>query len=189
MRWGDYMRINDFDLLEFLPQYLQRDKTAQGISYAVTKVFKEIVISNIYKCSIYGRIGQLDESTLDELAWQFNIPEYISTLDLVTKRTLVKNCMTTHKQRGTVAAVENVISDVFGNGYIEEWFTYGGEPYHFRIHTSNVSADDSMINEFEWLVASTQNVRSVLEAVVVETALEMASFQGIYLHTADIVHI
>ena len=80
------MRINELDLMEFFPQYMREDKTAQGIAYAVTQVFKDIVINNIEKCNIYGRIGQLEENMLDELAWQFNIPEYISTLDLTAKR-------------------------------------------------------------------------------------------------------
>ena len=183
------MRLNELDLIEFFPQYMHQDKTAQGIAKAVTQVFKDIVINNIEKCNIYGRIGSLEENMLDELAWQFNIPEYIPTLDLITKRNLVKNCMEIHRQRGTVAAVENVIASVFGNGYVEEWFDYGGKLYHFKVHTTNVSANDNMINEFEKIVASTQNVRSVLEAVVIETAIEMSSFQGIYLHTAEIVYI
>ncbi len=184
------MRINELDLMEFFPQYMRQDKTAQGIAYAVTQVFKDIVINNIEKCNIYGRIGQLEENMLDELAWQFNIPEYIPTLDLTAKRAIIKNCMLIHRQRGTVAAVENVIASVFGNGYVEEWFNYDkNKPYHFKVHTTNASTTDAMITEFEKLVASTQNVRSVLEAVIIETSLEMSSFQGIYTHTAEIVYI
>lgn len=189
MRWGDIMRLNEIDIIEFLPQYMREDKTAQGIAYAVTQVFKDIVINNIDKCNIYGRIGQLEENMLDELAWQFNIPEYIPTIDVPTKRSIIKNCMETHRQRGTVSSVEKVISSVFGNGYVNEWFKYDGEPYHFKVHTTNNSTTDNMIAEFEKLVASTQNVRSVLEAVIIETALDMASFQGIYMHTAEIVYI
>lgn len=184
------MNIYELDLMELLPQYMREDKTAQGIVYAVTNVFKEIVINNINKCSIYGKIDTLDESMLDELAWQFNIPEYIPTLNLTTKRTIIKNCLLMHRQRGTVAAVEKVIADVFGNGYVEEWFDYDkSKPYHFKVHTTNASTTDAMIAEFEKLVASTQNVRSVLEAVIIETALEMSSFQGIYTHISERVYI
>ena len=190
MRWGDIMRINELDLMEFLPQYMREDKTAQGIAYAVTQVFKDIVINNIEKCNIYGRIEQLDETMLDELAWQFNIPEYIPTLDLTAKRAIIKSCMEIHRQRGTVSAVEKIIADVFGNGYVEEWFNYDkSKPYHFRVHTTNTSTTDDMIAEFEKLVSSTQNVRSVLETVIIETSLEMNSFQGIFTHIAERVYI
>jgi phage tail P2-like protein len=184
------MRIDELDLMEFFPQYMRQDKTTQGMAYAITQVLKNAVISNIEKCNIYSRIGQLEESMLDELAWQFNIPEYISTLELPQKRAIIRNCMTIHRQRGTVAAVENVIASVFGNGYVEEWFDYDkNKPYHFKVHTTNASTTDDMIAEFEKVVESTQNVRSVLEAVIIETSLEMSSFQGVYTHTAEIVYI
>ena len=190
MQWGDYMNIKDVDLMEFLPQYMRDDVTAQGITYAVNKTLKEYVIPNIEKCNIFGRIEELDENLLDELAWHFNVPEYISTLDIISKRNIIKNCMQIHRQRGTVAAVEMVIEDVFGNGYVEEWFNYDkSKPYHFRVHTTNMSATDNMIKEFESLVASTQNVRSVLETVIIETALEMSNNQGIYMHISETVYI
>lgn len=184
------MKLNELDIMELLPQYMREDKTAQGIAYAVTQVFKDVVVQNIEKCNLYGRIQQLDEKMLDELAWQFNIPEYIPTLELTAKRMIVKNCMQMHRQRGTVAAVEQVIDDVFGNGYVEEWFNYDKEkPYHFKVHTTNASTTDDMISEFEKIVASTQNVRSVLDAVIIETSLEMSSCQGIYTHIAETVYI
>ena len=182
------MKLKELDLLEFLPQYLRQDKTAQGIMYAATKLFAEIV-KETEKCNIYGRFDELDSDLLDELAWQFNVPEYIPTLDIVAKRAIISNCIQTHRQRGTVAAVEKVVEDVFGNGYVEEWFEYDGEPYHFKVHTTNSTVTDTMIAEFEKLVASTQNVRSVLENVVIETGVEMSSYQGIYTHTAEIIYI
>lgn len=190
MRWGDFMRINELDLIEFLPQYMREDKSAKGIAYAVTQVLKDIVVQNIEKCSIYGRIDELDENMLDELAWQFNIPEYIPTFDIRAKRTIIKNCMLMHRQRGTVAAVEQVLNDVFGNGYIEEWFEYDkNKPFHFKVHTTNTSTTDEMIAEFEQLVEVTQNVRSVLESVIIETSLDMSSYQGIFTHVSEVVYI
>lgn len=182
------MKLNELDLLEFLPKYMQQDKTAQGIAYAITKEFKKI-IKQIVNVSIYSRIEELDEAMLDELAWQFNIPEYISTFDIVQKRALVKNCMKTHRERGTVAAVEKVIQDVFGNGYVEEWFDYDlSKPYHFRVRTSNMSTNDNMVAEFEKIIKSTQNLRSVLDEVIIETSLEMDNYFGGFTHVADYVY-
>lgn len=184
------MNLNELDLLEFLPTYLRRDKTASGMAYAVTKILNEYVVKNIEKCNIYGRIDELDDVILDKLAWQFNVVEYIPTLDTATKRLLIKNCIEMHRQRGTVAAVEKVIQDVFGNGYVEEWFNYDrSKPFHFKIHTSNMSASDSMITEFEKLVENTQNVRSVLEEVVIETSIEMSTYYGVFSQSADIIYI
>lgn len=184
------MKLNELDLLEFLPQYMRYDKTASGMAYAVTKVLRECVIPHIEKCNIYNRIDELDDVILDKLAWQFNVVEYIPTFDTATKRLIIKNCIETHRQRGTVAAVEKIIQDVFGNGYVEEWFNYDRDkPFHFRVHTTNVSASDDMVTEFEKLVSSTQNVRSVLDEVIIETSIEMNSYQGIYTHIAERVYI
>lgn len=184
------MKLKDLDMIEFLPQYMRNDKTAQGIAYAITKVLKDVVINNVNLCNIYGSIDNYDSAALDELAWQFNVPEYISTLDIVSKRNIIKSCMQTHRRRGTVAAVEKIIENVFGNGYVEEWFEYDlTKPYHFKIHTSNIQATDAMISEFEKLVKVTQNVRSVLQEVILETSLEMSSYQGIYMHVAEKVYI
>lgn len=182
------MKLNELELIEFLPKYMQQDKTAQGIAYAITKEFKKI-IREIVNVKIYSRIEALDESMLDELAWQFNIPEYISTLDIVQKRALVKNCMQMHRERGTVAAVEKVIQDVFGNGYVEEWFDYDlNKPYHFRVRTTNISTTDSMVAEFEKIVKSTQNLRSVLEEVIIETSHDLDNYFGSFMHVADYVY-
>ena len=95
----------------------------------------------------------------------------------------------THKQRGTVAAVERVVSDIFGDGWVEEWSQYGGEPFHFKVHTSNVSAGDQEAAYFESIVASTQNVRSYLEAVIIESVMQMDLAWGGYLHTAESIYI
>lgn len=183
------MKLKELNMIEFLPQYMRQDKTAQGMAYAVTKVLKNVA-EKIKLCNIYGRIEELDGVLLDELAWQFNVPEYIYTLDINAKRAIIKNCIETHRQRGTVAAIEKVIADVFGNGYVEEWFNYDMEkPFHFKVHTTNTNVSDSMISEFERLIKSTQNVRSVLDAVVIETSFDMESFQGIYTHIAEKVYI
>ena len=88
-----------------------------------------------------------------------------------------------------MAAVERVVSDIFGDGWVEEWPEYEGDPYHFRVHTSNVSAGDQEAAYFESIVASSQNVRSYLEAVVIESATQLQLYWGGYLHTAETIYI
>ena len=88
-----------------------------------------------------------------------------------------------------MAAVERVVSDIFGDGWVEEWPEYEGDPYHFRVHTSNVSAGDQEAAYFESIVASSQNVRSYLEAVIIESVMQMQLYWGGYLHTAETIYI
>ena len=173
------MKLDGVDLLEFLPQYMRIDKSVQGIVYALNIELRRI-IDEIKSCSIYGRINELTETVLDELAWQFNVPEYIPTFDIETKRQIIKNCLKTHRERGTVAAVEKVICDVFGDGYVEEWFNYDlSKPYHFKVHTTNAKATDEMIAEFLKLVASTQNLRSQIDSIEFDISKTLKTYIGI----------
>ena len=65
MQWGDFMKLKELDLLEFLPKYMQQDLTAQGIAYAVTIELKKIIDVIEKKCNIYGRIEELEENLID----------------------------------------------------------------------------------------------------------------------------
>ena len=161
------MKLENIDLSAFIPQFLNQDETTKAFIYAICAQLK-VVIDDIKNASIYARIDELDEYILDILAEQFSISEYNVTYDITTKRNLIRNCMLIHHQRGTVGSVERVITDVFGDGRVEEWFEYGGQPYHFKVYTSNASSSDEMLAEFERLISVTQNCRSYLEEAIVE---------------------
>ena len=182
------MRLTELDLMEFLPAWMRTDENAKALAHAVQKQLLR-VIGEIKSLSVYTSIETQPDAVLDELGWQFNIPEYSSSLPIATKRALIQSAILTHKQRGTVAAVERVVSDIFGDGWVEEWPEYKGDPYHFRVHTSNVSAGDQEAAYFESIVASSQNVRSYLEAVVIESATQLQLYWGGYLHTAETIYI
>lgn len=182
------MTINNLDLMQLLPQWMQTDPNAKALALALQQQIQALA-AHIGSLVVYASIDTQSDAILDELGWQFNIPEYNSSLPIATKRKLVQNAIITHKQRGTVAAVEQVVSDIFGDGWVEEWFEYDGEPYYFRVHTSNVSAGDQEAAYFESIVASTQNVRSVLESVIIESVMQLDLSWGGYMHTADFIYI
>lgn len=161
------MKLNNIDLVRFLPQFMREDDTSLAFINAIEKQLLDVV-KDIKHASIYARIDDLDEYLLDILAKQFNITEYNKSHSISVKRNLIKNCMLVHHQRGTVGAILKVVNDVFGEARIEEWFQYGGKPYHFRVYTSNASASDEMLEEFERIIKSTQNCRSYLESATVE---------------------
>ena len=171
------MRLNNVDLFRLLPQFMRDDRNAKAFAYAVQSQIVAVSV-NIVHAQLYSRLDNLSSEILDELAWQFNIVEYRNDYDISIKRNLVKNCMELHYKRGTVASVEDVVRKIFGNAEVQEWFTYGGEPFHFRITTSNTSATDEMVQEVTKIVKETQNVRSYLESVVIEIMQNMNLFIG-----------
>ena len=76
-----------------------------------------------------------------------------------------------HSKAGTPEAVTQMIEYVFGGGVFEEWFEYGGEPYHFKVDTSAILSED--INEkFTKLIRRVKNVRSHLDQIVIKRIIE-----------------
>lgn len=184
------MNLKDLNILQFLPLFLQSDITSQAIAFALNKQIKKIAQA-IDSTSLYINFDKLSEQQLDELAEQFSAVEYSSEFNIDTKRKLIKTCIQTHRERGTVSAVEKIVSIIFNDGYVEEWFNYDevGQPFNFRVHTSNVSANDSMVKEFETAVKNTQNIRSHLEKVVIETSAALNLNVGMYMQEAEIIEI
>ena len=160
-----------------LPNFLREDKNFRAICNALNDEIK-LLYEQTNLVKLYSNIDNLPEEILDELAWQFNSIEYNTSYSIAIKRELIKNCIITHHRRGTVASVEDVASRIFGNATVSEWFEYGGEPYHFKVHTETVTVSDDMINEFNRVIRQTQNIRSHLEEVITETINSMDVFFG-----------
>lgn len=185
------MTLQSFDLFQFLPAWMRDDQTAQALVYALTKQL-QAVIAQLQNLEIYTNINAQPDAILDELAWQFNAIEYDPALPRSTKVQLVESAILNNRQRGTVAAVERIATQIFGDAWVEEWFNYPdtpGSPYHFRVHTSNVSVGDQEAAQFSAVVASAQNVRSVLDSVIVETVERMNLYFGGVIHTADVIYM
>ena len=182
------MRLQELRLNRFLPAFLRQDKTAEGFCYALERQLKKIV-SVTPAVSLYANLENLDEKVLDALAFQYHIPEYMTNFSVEQKQKLLRGCLHSHQLRGTVAAVEQVVEKIFGFGYVEEWFEYNGQPYRFKVHTANPSVEDDMVAEFERILEATQNIRSVLEQVVVELSGEEAQYVGCYRQEGEILSI
>lgn len=178
------MRLSEIDLMRLIPVFMQDDDISKAFVAALNSELRKVV-SSIDIIRIYENLDMQSEDILDELAWQFNVTEYRNTYDIDTKRKLLKNCLDIHHKRGTVASVKEVVTNIFGSAIVEEWFEYGGEPYHFRVRTSNASSTDEMIEELTSVVKTTQNVRSHLESVRVELDNEMSLYTGAVVTIID----
>lgn len=182
------MKLNTVQLDRLIPSFMRDDPTFKALCYALESEIK-LLYEQTNLIKLYQNIDNLPEAILDELAWQFNSIEYNKSYSIDIKRTLIKNCLSTHHKRGTVAAVEEVASSIFGNATVTEWFEYGGEPYHFKVHTANVSTSDEMIIEFNRVIKQTQNIRSHLEEVIAETIDSMDIFSGGIITATDDIRL
>jgi phage tail P2-like protein len=178
------INIYNIKLVDLLPPNIAQDSTVKSAAEALDKELQEVTQA-VQECLFLSRIDDLPEAVLDHLAWQFHVDFYESDLPIEIKRELVRNFIRWHRRKGTPAAVEELVTAVFGDGEVQEWFEYSGQPYHFKVLTTNTSATTTDVQRFAKAVESVKNARSVLEAVEITATDEMSLFLGSVVHIAD----
>ena len=98
------------------------------------------------------------------------------------KRNLVKNSDQVYQKLGTKWAVENVIHTYFGDGYIQEWFQYEGEPGHFRIFSANPSITDERLMQFLEILQKVKRGSSHLDGIFITLTGRMQLHTGVGYH-------
>ena len=171
------IKLFDSNITDILPAALSDDPKTQALGYAINKAMQRF-LTYCQNTSIYATIDTLPDQILDLLAVELNTQYYDDSLNIDVKRNLIKNTLVWYMHTGTPASVTEAVEAVFGNGEIKEWFEYGGEPYHFKIYTSNINSTDEMIQQITDIVRRMQNIRSHLEEVVVEVMQQLHLFSG-----------
>ncbi|RCX20871.1 phage tail P2-like protein [Anaerobacterium chartisolvens] len=182
------INLENINLLDLQSSQMKKDPTTIALCAALAPHFRQLA-KEVRLCLIYSRIYELDETTLDELAWQMHIDWYDANATLQQKRELVKTAILIHRTRGTPYAVEELIKTYFGDGYIQEWPLYGGEPYMFKVVTSNPSVTDYQAAQFRKVLGYAKNIRSHLEEIIIVLTGEMELYFGSAVHTGDYIQI
>ena len=125
------------NLVATLPVALQKDPSAIALAEAMAELLARRP-EEIDRLRIYPDIDRLDERMLDILAYDFKVDWWDPNYTLEEKRRTLKDSWRVHKMLGTKAAVETAIRAIYPRTTVQEWFEYGGEPYHFRLNI-NVS--------------------------------------------------
>ncbi|MDR0666863.1 MAG: phage tail protein I [Campylobacteraceae bacterium] len=117
---------------------------------------------------------------LPHLAQSFDVD--ISGLDEAQTRELLQDAFQIHYYAGTPYAINRALQIIFKNARIEEWFTYGGEPYYFRI-TAEISPDITGLNGdiLAKLIKTAnryKNARSLLEGISIALELKGYAYIG-----------
>jgi phage tail P2-like protein len=176
--------IYNVSLVDILPESLKSDPQVVAMAEAITPEIQDIseAISLIV---LLATLDQQPEEVVDLLAWQYHVDFYDPALDLEIKRALVKNSFSWHRRKGTAAAVEELITTVFGEGRVVEWFEYGGEPYYFKVITNNTSVTTEQAFMFTRALNSVKNTRSWLEKVEISHVEDHSLFFAGILHMGD----
>ena len=171
------IKLNDSNITDILPEVFAKKPEVIALGYAINQAMQRM-IDYCQNTSIYASIDTLPEDVLDLLAIELRTQYYDDSQSIEVKRVLIKNTLKWYMKTGTAASVTEAVEAVFGNGEVEEWFDYGGEPYYFKVHTSNINSTDEMIQQLTDIIGTMKNVRSHLDAVIVEVMQKLYLYHG-----------
>lgn len=159
------IKFTDGELLDILPAGIKKDVNVRCLSYALKQAMARLLK---YETQTYtfNFIDQLPERILDVLAVEFCVPYYLQDMEIDLKRELIKSAMMWHSRAGTVGAVLDLAKLIFGESVVEEWYDYGGEPYHFQIATDAL-LNELLLGRFTEVLKNIKNVRSWMDSVKV----------------------
>jgi phage tail P2-like protein len=170
--------------LDIVPSSIRADPQVIAACGAIDKE-----LAAMYGCmgSVPGGIlfwPFVDQQTpplLDILAWEMHVDVWAGwDGDLTTEQKveLINSSIDWHRHKGTKYAVEQMLKTVFRQGYVQEWYEYGGRPYFFRIVTEEPYDAERFARAWAGIMA-VKNVRSWMEDITLEPPLEenVARFQ------------
>lgn len=178
------MDLKNLNLLSLMPKFMQHDQVTLGLCASIQPQFRQLS-DEAKVCLILPRIKELKGPILDELAWELHIDFWDASAEVEQKRELIRNSFIIHMTKGTPAAVERLIQTMFNDGYVEEWFEYGGDPYMFRVITNNASVTTDKAAQFIRALDSVKNLRSWLEKVIITLSETMNFYYAGIVHTGE----
>jgi phage tail P2-like protein len=175
-------------LLDLLPPNLRQDPDIIAASKAVDDEFL-LIVNEVKNCIIMPRIDELESTLVDLLAWERHVDFYDSSLPIETRRKLVNNSIRWHKRKGTPEAVEELITELFGEGQVEEWYEFDGEPYYFRVVTNNSEVTTEKAQEFIRALNSVKRNSAWLDNVIIIQVEDMPLYFAGAIYTGDYLTI
>lgn len=183
------IKLQDSGIYDILPFNVKSANIeVQALSYAVQQAILMICqFSNGVR--VMTCIDDMPESIIDNLAVELNLPCYHSESMLNVKRALVKDAFIWHTIAGTASAIRRYFSTISQNTDIQEWFDYGGNPYHFRIVAAVAEGQEiseEMLKDIGIQIERLKNARSILDEALVVKEHNHNAAQCLALCTAEI---
>ena len=166
-------------LLSTFPTALQASSSTAALAQGAARLLAQRP-AEIDLLRLYAAIDRLPEPLLDLLACDFKVDWWDPDYSIEEKRRTLKNSWRVHRHMGTKAAVETAIQAIYPDSIVEEWWQYGGDPYHFRLRVDATEAQDA---------ADAGKRRKVLARVDCYKSLRSHSDGVTYLMRPQPVHI
>ena len=159
--------LSDISFAELLPDSIAQDETMQAAAQMLDGELSAIE-DEISNALIWSRIDELQEPLLSYLAWQLHVEYWRPEMILAEKREMIKKAFILHSTKGTPGGIENAMAAAVqgvGGAYVEEWFEYAGDPFHFKVVVDIIGelVGDDLEEELLRIVNVYKNLRSQLD--------------------------
>lgn len=136
------IKYQDGELLNMLSAPAAEDPDVMALSYAIKMGVAKLIIY-ITKTTLYANVDNMPESILDYMAIELDAVYYEQSMDIATKRELIKGTLKWCMTAGTKKAVEELVGTIFGKGDVTEWYEFDGEPGTFNIETGSQLTEEN----------------------------------------------
>jgi len=186
------MELGKFKFNDLLPESVKNDPKFQAASEVLDEMYKDTE-QRTKNLLIYSRIDELDERTIDDLAWQFNLnffDGWALTADLEEKRSLIKFAFQQKMYKGTRWSIERTGELLNIPIKVIEWWqddTDYLEPYEFmmEVDTTNKGLDENFYPVIIQLVENLKNVRSHLKRILTILNVRISVWTAVSLLVAE----
>ncbi|WP_295163450.1 phage tail protein I [Selenomonas sp. F0473] len=176
-------QLHDTRLCDIMPVNITEIAEAHNAAAAID-IQNVRTADDTERLAIIAGIDTMPESIIDLLAWQWRVDFYDASANLAVKRKQVKTSIAMHRIKGTKRAVVMALRMIYDSGNAEEWFTYGGKPYRFRvqgIRSRVVNIEE--VEKLNYLITAVKNARSWLESINFLRKLQSSIYSGAVVST------
>lgn len=154
---------------DLLPPILKDIPHMQAYSYAIEQAIGKVLTFS-RRTLMYASVDEQPENILDYMAVESRAQYYDESMDIETKREIIKNSLAWYLKAGTQESVNELIETVFGEGKSVPWYDFGdgsGTPGLFDIITST-QMEPMMYERFNRIIEKAKNQSSMLRYITVE---------------------
>lgn len=170
------IKLSEYETQDAFPAEMDTAER-RALAYAFDRQKKRF-IERMQRVYIWADLEKVDDGRLDFLAVENRVLFYNSELAPDVKRRLIQNSIYWYMKLGTRQAMEEMIDIVFNNENtsVEEWYTYAGEPFHFRIAVGTAVTQTS-VREFLQYLNRVKNARSRFDYMVFQNGITLTIYQ------------
>lgn len=163
------IKLYDVLLTDIAPHSLTG--TADMEAYALTlRDAVRLILDKSERTMFFYNFDSQTEQVIDFMAVEWRTQYYEESLELESKKELVKNTLPWYLMAGTDGAVNGLLATMFGNGKIIPWYEYEGKPWHAQI-SANIEYSEDIMEKFEAMLKKVKKTSTVLDEIKMQNCI------------------